>query len=311
MKHIDKVSWALLIASSALLYVAIFHFVNTTPHAKDVIQFQNDLTVNFLNTLKQKPLTEAIKSSLKSIFDFSLPLITFLVLTSVSLALLAYVKDKKLRYLVALIILPSFLALKSSVALWLVLAVAASVLLVSHKDLRKSVARGLLIINLVLAVFLFVHLNSNQQAYEPIIRESNQKLFSSFLPNATSIQDQQKQMMLDFIDRYNQGLKQSVETAYMSLDSQIRTSCKPVYDAMTQVVDAYANEVKASISKQQAPEQQLQQKLEEMLPFIKVTYKIFPLTTALAFYTLAEVIRNILSFIYLLVSFLLPKELKP
>jgi len=134
------------------------------------------------------------------------------------------------------------------------------------------------LLNIFLAIGIFLAMLMNMQVYEQEISESNIRMMASFIPNRTDIQDAQKKQ----IEELTEGFKSSLTFRYQSSSSDIRNQCKPLYDGMMTALDDYKNRSFEKIEKSDLPI--IGEDVTHYFPFFDLLEKLTPLFVAFSAY---------------------------
>lgn len=138
----------------------------------------------------------------------------------------------------------------------------------------------LMAVFLCVGIFFIMYMNS--QVYDQEIIKSNKELMMSMMPQVNDVKKQQKSEITGLTEDF----KYVLTARYDSMNEDVKTQCKTLYEGMTQSLDSYRDRTIQKID-----QQELGVSEEEILnnfPFFKVLDQITPVLIALsgfAFFT--------------------------
>jgi len=140
------------------------------------------------------------------------------------------------------------------------------------------------LLNIFLAIGIFLAILMNMQAYEQQISESNERMLASLIPNATDVKDAQKKQ----IEELTEGFKSSLKFRYQTSSSSVRNQCKPLYEGMMTALDDYKDRSFEKIEKSELSV--MGKEVEHYFPFFDILEKLTPLSVAFSAYFLVYVL---------------------
>jgi len=146
------------------------------------------------------------------------------------------------------------------------------------------------LLNIFLAIGIFLTILMNMQTYEQQISEANMKMLGSLIPNETDVKGAQKKQIEDLTE----GFKSSLTVRYQSSSSTVRNQCKPLYDGMVTALDDYKER---SFEKIEESELSISgEEVEHYFPFFGILEKLTPLFVAFSAYFIIYVLIPVMGF---------------
>lgn len=143
-------------------------------------------------------------------------------------------------------------------------------------------------LNIFLAIGIFLAILMNMQMYEQQISESNMRMLASLIPNETDVKGAQKMQ----IEELTEGFKSSLSLRYQSLSSSERNQCKPLYEGMVTALDDYKNRSFEQIETRELPV--VGEDVTQYFPFFDLLEKLVPLFVAFGAYSLLYILIPIM-----------------
>lgn len=140
------------------------------------------------------------------------------------------------------------------------------------------------LLNIFLAIGIFLAILMNMQVYEQQISESNIKMMASFIPGKTEIKEAQKMQ----IDELTEGFKSSLTFRYQTSSSSVKNQCKPLYEGMMTALDDYKDRSFERIEKSELPV--MGEDVTQYFPFFGILEKLTPLLVAFSAYFLLYIL---------------------
>jgi hypothetical protein len=284
--------------------LGIIYLVFSPLTVQNAINLQYDVFDVFISELMKTEMSTAIVTAFKYLWNNALlTVIFFLVLITIGLVCYVYFY-KNLDFKVVIVSQALFLIISIIITKFSLTIATISVslflgILWMHKTFEPGknnfttcysvVASRLNLLGIFLSIGVFIAIFMNMQVYENQMVQSNLKFFVAFIPNATEIKKAQAGQIEDMTD----GFKSSLVVQYENLQSDVRTQCKPMYDAMIVGIDDYKRQAVAQINEQQVPVVGMGDILQQF-PLFDLLVKITPLLIAFSAYALISILNPLL-----------------
>jgi len=140
------------------------------------------------------------------------------------------------------------------------------------------------LLNIFLAIGIFLAILMNMQVYQQQIADSNTRMMGSFIPNKTDVKDAQKMQ----IEELTEDIKYIQTLRYQSSSDNVINQCKPVYESMMSGLDDYKNRVFEELDKKDLPV--VGDEVKNYFPFFDLLEKLSPLSLAFSAYFLVYIL---------------------
>lgn len=276
--------------------IFLFHSSLTVAKATEI---QNEAFILFLEELGRSDLISAIFLTLSYLWA-SIVFVLFVFLTLIGFGFLVFVHSlKKLDFKTVIV---SQILLLTFVAVWtnlspIMLSIGAACFLgilwlkgtfePRKNDFTTSystITSSLGLMNVFIALSLLFTIHANIQTYEQTFSESSLKLVESFIPDASSMKEAQKEQ----IRRMTEGFEDALTEQYNAMPEESRAECRPMYEGLMQSMQNFEEE-----SLQRIEEQSMEiseGELSQLFPFFGLMAKITPLITAISAYALLAIL---------------------
>jgi hypothetical protein len=286
--------------SPAIFFFLGIIFLAISPlNMSKIVTLQYDSFNVFMETLKTSDILSAIFVGLDYVWS-NVIWIILAFLTIISVGLLIYMFSiKKTDFRLVLVSMIVFLILSFVITNFSIpiLAIALSLFLnilwmTKTFEHRKNyfstgfflISQRLSLLNVFLAIGIFLTILMNMQVYEEKITQANERMLASFIPNSTDVKEAQKMQ----IGELTEGFKSSLTVRYQSHSSDFRNQCKPLYDGMISVLDEYKERSFKKIDESEIPV--VGGEVEQYFPFFGILEKLAPLFIAFSAYFLVYVL---------------------
>ncbi len=285
-----------LVVIFALFFSAVLVLIFSGLSLAKAISLQNDLSILFFQELQSKEIFAAIVSSLLFTLQNTLPLLPFVVFSSLGFLSILYFKpDTKYLVVVLTAVLISSILVKFSIALAIIcLGFFPSALLLKNIEERKTAFKTASYfisscirwqnIFIAIAVFAGIFLMPN---FEAVAQQGMLSSISALLPQ--DLQAAQTQAVTTLISQYTLSAKNIVDNEYFKAGSP--QQCEDFRSSVKSSLDSYKAQATAQIENATA-----QQQLElPQFGFLSAFTKTVPLTSAIAILFLLELLKPILA----------------
>lgn len=286
-------------------FLGIIFLTISSFNVSRIITIQYESFSIFVEGLMKLDIVSAFLTSLNYLWINAIwILLVFLVLISIGLLIFVFLLPS-IEFRVVLVSMIVFLILSFIVTnfsipmLSIALSLFVGILWMSKTfEPRKNnfstgyyvVSSRLSLLNIFLAIGIFLAILMNMQMYEEEISEANMKMLTSLIPSEADVKDAQKKQIEDLTE----GFKSSLTFRYQSSSSSVRNQCKPLYDGMVTALDDYKDRSFEKI--EQSELSVVGEEVEHYFPFFGILEKLTPLFVAFSAYFLIYVLIPVMGF---------------